>query len=186
MKSDTYDTYGRKIIAVTAFIECDGAVLAVSRRNKPTDIGLPGGKVEPGETLEEALMRELKEEVGITPTVFREVYDRPDHKNGSGETGWNVCRCFYVSEYEGIPIPMEEGIHVFWVKPETLADPSNTFGEYNSDLLKQLEFDCENGNMNLSCFPTFAPQIHLPITMKHRMKLSPGRNKLKFKMNRIK
>lgn len=54
-------------LAVCALIESeDGLVLGVSRKDDPTKFGLPGGKVEKGETSMEAMFRELREETGIS------------------------------------------------------------------------------------------------------------------------
>lgn len=43
----------------------DGRYWAVSRRNDTTQWGLPGGKVDPGESSLEAVLRETFEEVGL-------------------------------------------------------------------------------------------------------------------------
>ncbi len=59
---------------VGAAIVRDGCVLAARRTTPPDAAGrweLPGGKVERGETPEQALVRELKEELGVDATVVR-------------------------------------------------------------------------------------------------------------------
>ena len=56
------------LVAAVALIDIDGRVLLAQRPEGKSMAGLwefPGGKVEPGETPEAALMRELHEELGI-------------------------------------------------------------------------------------------------------------------------
>lgn len=56
------------LVAAVALIDEDGRVLLAQRPEGKQMAGLwefPGGKVEPGETPEVALMRELREELGI-------------------------------------------------------------------------------------------------------------------------
>jgi 8-oxo-dGTP diphosphatase len=58
----------RPILAVSAAIIRDGKVLIVRRARPPAQgiYTLPGGGVEVGETLEEAVAREVREETALT------------------------------------------------------------------------------------------------------------------------
>ncbi|AKA72545.1 NUDIX domain-containing protein [Saccharolobus solfataricus] len=61
----------RPLVAVGCLIVEENKVLLVQRKNPP-NAGLwaiPGGKVEYGETLEEALKREMREETGLEVAV---------------------------------------------------------------------------------------------------------------------
>ena len=56
-------------VAVGVLLDADGNLLLTSRPEGKVYAGyweFPGGKVEPGETVEQALRRELREEIGIT------------------------------------------------------------------------------------------------------------------------
>ncbi len=61
---------------VAAVIERDGRILIGQRRRTdahPLKWEFPGGKVEPGETAEHALTRELREELGVDVSVGEEI-----------------------------------------------------------------------------------------------------------------
>jgi 8-oxo-dGTP diphosphatase len=75
----------KRIRVVAALVFRDGRVLAQMRPLHKARGGLwefPGGKVEPGETDEEALVRECREELGIRvrvgPRVWQTVHAYPD------------------------------------------------------------------------------------------------------------
>lgn len=115
-----------RVVAVLIFNERK-EVLAVSRKTDHNDLGLPGGKVELGETFAQAAVRETWEEVGIQINKMRDVFDHPD--------GVRDARTFLVEEWAGMAVSVE-GAWVGWVPPARLLEGS--FSEYNRALFKHL------------------------------------------------
>ena len=66
-------------LAVDCIILLEGKVLLIHRRNPPHGWALPGGFVEYGETVEDAVRREMKEETGLELEDLRQfhVYSDP-------------------------------------------------------------------------------------------------------------
>lgn len=66
-----------ELTVVAALILRDSKILVCQRRRDDTHAlqwEFPGGKVEPGETSEEALARELREELAVDATIGKEVF----------------------------------------------------------------------------------------------------------------
>lgn len=117
-------TEPRKIllVAACALVDADGRVLITQRPEGKQLAGLwefPGGKVEPGETPEEAVVRELREEIGVetqipclAPLTFAShSYD-----------GFHLLMPLFVCRrFTGEPKPIEVAA-VKWVRPNRLRD----------------------------------------------------------------
>lgn len=110
------------LVAACALVDADGRVLLAQRPPGKPMAGLwefPGGKVEGNERPEETLIRELKEELGITvseaclaPLTFAS-HSYPD---------FQLLMPLYVCRrWEGTVTAMEEQ-QLKWVKPNRLRD----------------------------------------------------------------
>lgn len=122
----------RPFLAVSAAIIRDGRVLIVRRANPPA-LGLytlPGGVVESGETLVEALKREIAEETGLTidPVGLaghREVIARAS--DGRAERHF-VILAFAARWLSGEPTLNSELAEARWLFPSELASLKTTEG----------------------------------------------------------
>lgn len=67
-----------------------------------------GGKLEVNETLDQALVRECQEEIGVTPTKYKKVAEL-DFYGGSTEEAWNMyVHAYIASDWQGEPHETEE------------------------------------------------------------------------------
>jgi 8-oxo-dGTP diphosphatase len=110
------------LVAACALIDADGRILLAQRPKGKSLEGLwefPGGKVEPGESPEETLVRELKEELGIetriaclAPLTFASHAYEDFHL---------LMPLYACRRFEGSPRGME-GQAIKWVRPGNLRD----------------------------------------------------------------
>ncbi|MCT8971474.1 (deoxy)nucleoside triphosphate pyrophosphohydrolase [Microbaculum marinisediminis] len=117
-------TAGRPLVlvAAVALVDVDGRVLIARRpMGKPME-GLwefPGGKVEPGETPEDALTRELEEELGIT--VHDSCLAPLTFASHGYESFHLLMPLFVCRRWKGDVRPLE-GQELAWVRPLRLGD----------------------------------------------------------------
>jgi ADP-ribose pyrophosphatase YjhB (NUDIX family) len=122
----------RPILAVSAAIVRAGQVLVVRRARAPANglFSLPGGVVEIGETLVEALVREVREEtsMAIEPVGlagYRETITRD--RDGRVERHF-VILPFAARWLAGEPVLNEELSEARWLRPAELAGLPTTPG----------------------------------------------------------
>jgi len=122
----------RPFLAVSAAIIRDGKVLVVRRARKPALnlYTLPGGAVELGETLHEAVVREVREETAldIEPVALagtRDVIVRDAQKRVERHF---VILCFAARWLAGEPKLNEELDDARWLRPAELSALKTTDG----------------------------------------------------------
>lgn len=110
------------LVAACALLDADGRVLVAQRPTGKAMAGLwefPGGKIEPGETPEETVIRELEEELGIdTKTSCLAPLTFASH---SYDDFHLIMPLFVCRRFWGVPTP-REGQQIRWVRPNRLRE----------------------------------------------------------------
>lgn len=110
------------LVSAVALIDVDGRVLLAQRPEGKSLAGLwefPGGKVEAGETPEEALIRELQEELGIN--TWSSCLAPLTFASHSYEKFHLLMPLFACRRWDGTPMS-NEGQALKWVKANELKD----------------------------------------------------------------
>ena len=110
------------LVVAVALIDAEGRVLLAQRPEGKSLAGLwefPGGKVELGETPEAALIRELREELGID--TWQSCLAPLTFASHAYEKFHLLMPLFACRRWEGVPTP-REGQTLAWVRPDRLRD----------------------------------------------------------------
>ena len=110
-------------IQVTAAIFCQDERYLICQRAHDDALPLlwefPGGKVEAGETLEECIVRECKEELAVDIQVLGEF-----GRTGYPHAGNELVFTFFLTEIVSGEIAVNVHEQVRWVSPEELKEYS--------------------------------------------------------------
>jgi len=122
----------RPILAVSAAIIRDGKVLIVRRARPPAGglYTLPGGGVEVGENLVQAVVREVQEETGLAvEPVALAGYREAIVRDGEGRVERHfVILPFAARWIAGEPVLNEELSEAMWLRPSELTGLTTTQG----------------------------------------------------------
>ena len=106
-------------IVAAVVLDDDGRLLVVRKRGTTVFIQ-PGGKVEPGETPAEALVREVREELGAGVLTVREIGHR--EAPAANEPGHTVEADLFLVELDAPPRVCAEIDELAWVDPHAPGD----------------------------------------------------------------
>lgn len=125
----------KDVVVVAGMIVREGKILIAQRPEGKARAGqweFPGGKAEPGEANEAALVREIREELGAEIDVLPEwEVLRHDYPDLSVTVHFHPCRL-----REGASVECREHARIEWVEPARLAEFE--FVEADRDLLPRI------------------------------------------------
>lgn len=109
------------ILAASAVIRENGGRFLLVQRTDPPEQGrwtLPGGRVDPGETLEQTVIREVYEETGVAIRIIKELgqLNVPDGTGGTYE-----IHVFLAQWISGEAVAGDDAANVGWFRPNELG-----------------------------------------------------------------
>ncbi|MBI5675316.1 MAG: NUDIX hydrolase [Nitrospirae bacterium] len=96
-------------LTVDAIIEIDGGIILIKRKNPPPGWAIPGGFVDYGETLEDAVIREAKEETSLDINLVRQFHTYSDPKR---DPRHHTVSTIFIATASGNPVAADDAAEV--------------------------------------------------------------------------
>jgi ADP-ribose pyrophosphatase YjhB (NUDIX family) len=130
------ERYRNPVPTVDIIIEMDGGIILIQRKNPPYGWALPGGFVDYGESLEEAAVREAREETSLDVQLISQLKAYSDPSRDPRQHTISVV--FRARVKAGLPLASDDALEVGIFNrnnlPENLAfDHSKILRDYFSD-----------------------------------------------------
>ena len=108
-------------IAAAMLVRADGRTLLV-RKRETTTFMQPGGKIDSGETAELALVRELREELGISINIQSLVPLGQFSAPAANEAGVTIDAALFMVECDQAVLPAAEIEEAVWIESDAPRD----------------------------------------------------------------
>ena len=108
---------GGPYTTVDAIIEIDAGIVVIERSNPPFGLALPGGFVDYGESLEDAVTREVKEETGLEVIGLRQFHTYSDPGR---DPRFHTIGTVFVAETKGEPKAGDDAAGIRVIKKDEI------------------------------------------------------------------
>ena len=107
------------LCTVDAIIEIKGGIILIKRKNPPFGWAIPGGFVDYGESLEDAIIREAKEETGLDIKLIRQFHTYSAPKR---DPRHHTVSTIYIASASGKPEAGDDAKEVKIFTKDTLPE----------------------------------------------------------------
>ena len=131
LSSEQTMSYRNPTPTVDIIIHKDGKILLIKRKNPPFGWALPGGFVDEGETVEQAAIREAKEETGLDVQLETLLYVYSDPRRDKRQHTLSIV---FTASSNGTPVASDDatdlGYYSFKELPKLAFDHSEIVADY--------------------------------------------------------
>ena len=118
---DEFEVWRNPLPTVDVIIETgDGGIVLIRRKNPPLGWALPGGFVDEGESLEQAAVREAREETSLDIRDLRQMHTYSDPNRDPRR---HTISTVYIARAEGVPAAADDAAEIGVFSRDNLPGP---------------------------------------------------------------